>query len=95
MSELITESDLVAICTVDTIYPAENSPSLYYREHIINSISQYVNCFVSCYDLTLHEVLKGSHSAGEKITFNYPTDNRTLSWQGYLNYPDERMEIGR
>ncbi|MDE7194806.1 MAG: hypothetical protein K2O14_12680, partial [Oscillospiraceae bacterium] len=48
-----------------------------------------------CYDLKLHEVIKGSHSAGEKITFTSPTDNRTLSWQGYLNYPDERMEIGR
>lgn len=96
LSELITKSDLVAICTVDSIYPAEKSPLLYYGEYgFSNGLNQYVDCFVSCYDLTLREVLKGGHSAGEKITFTYPTDNRTFEWSGYLNYPDERMEMGK
>lgn len=96
LNELITKSDLVAICTVDSIYPTEKSPLLYYGEHgFSNGINQYVDCFVSCYDLTLREVLKGDHLVGEKITFTYPTDNRTLSWPGYLNYPDERMKMGQ
>lgn len=95
LTELINDSDLVAVCTVDSIYPAKKSPLLYYGEYGFSGIGQYVDCFVSCYDLTLREVLKGDHSAGEKITFTYPTDNRTLLWLGYLNYPDERMEIGQ
>lgn len=95
LTELINDSDLVAVCTVDSIYQAKKSPLLYYGEYGFSGIGQYVDCFVSCYDLTLREVLKGDHSAGEKITFTYPTDNRTLSWRGFLNYPDERMEIGQ
>lgn len=95
LQDLIADSDLIAICQVDSVYPTEQSPLLYYWQDNYFDLKQYIYCFVSCYDLTLCEVLKGNHSSGEKIKFTYPTDNKTLSWPSFLGDPDKRMTTGQ
>ncbi len=90
LNSLIADSDLIAICQVNSVFPTEQSPLLYYCE-LDTDLKQYINCFVTCYDLILCEVLKGNHSMGEKITFTYPTDNQILSWPTFLFHTDECM----
>jgi len=86
------ESDLIAVGKVKSVYSARQDPFLY-AGYPDPDMRRYIRCYVTNYEITLSEVLKGGHSAGEDIIFSYG-GNDTIKWIYYFGEPDAVMNAG-
>ncbi len=93
LNDFITYSDLIVVGRVKSIYSAQQDPLLYYSEMYLG-LPEYLNCFVTCYEIVLSEVLKGGHSENEKIILTYPGNIETLKWTYRYGEPDALMNVG-
>jgi len=89
----IKHSDLIVVGRVKSIYSEQQNPLLYYSEMYLG-LPEYLNSFVTCYEIVLSEVLKGGHSENEKIILIYPGNIETLKWTDRYGEPDSLMNIG-
>lgn len=86
---LVSESDLIAVGKVKSIYSARQEPLLYCGD---TSLRTYLSCYVTRYEITLSDVLKGGHSVGENIIFTY-RGNETIKWLANYGEPDTVMNV--
>ncbi len=90
--KLVSDSDLIAVGKVKSVYSARQDPFLYLGIPDAD-MRGYPLCYVTNYEITLSEVLKGGHSAGEDIIFTY-YGNDTIKWTHYYGEPDAVMNVG-